>query len=248
MNERDYHDQHYASDAARILHSPLFQAVHERAAADFLSRARPNAADRVLSLGCGDGGIELRLASYVGEVVATDISPVAIEQARLAAASVGVTNIRFMVSPPGFDWSSFGRFDVVSAFAFLHHLDDAAMQATLVGARQILRPGGRFYSADPSRRRLVGRLAWLVRGTYARYHSPDERELDPEQVGALARGAGFADATLRYTDFFLGPLAWLAPGTPAWLASPLSAMDDAALAVPGLRRYASSFSLLARVP
>jgi hypothetical protein len=109
-----------------------------------------------------------------------------------------------------------------------------------------LRPGGLFYSADPSRRRLVGLFAGLVRSTYDRYHSPDERELDPEALAACAAQAGFSRPAIGYTDYFLGPLAWLAPGTPSWLARRLEAMDNAALRLPLLRRYASSFSLLAR--
>ena len=50
---------------------------------------------------------------------------------------------------------------------------------------------------------------------------------------------------ISYTDYFLGPLAWLAPRTPASLAAALEAMDNLALRVPLLRRYASSFSLCA---
>ena len=112
----------------------------------------------------------------------------------------------------------------------------------------MLRTGGAFYSSDPSRRRLVRYFAGLVRGTYDRYHSPDERELDPPVVAALAAAAGFSQAAISYSDYFLGPLAWLAPGTPRALAPALAALDDMMLKVPLLRRYASSFSLLARAP
>jgi len=139
-----------------------------------------------------------------------------------------------------------GEFDVIVAFAFLHHLADGAIADTLRAARRRLRPGGAFYSSDPSQRRLVRRLAGLVRTTYERYHSPDERELDPAVLARLALEAGFASAAIGYTDYFLGPLAWLAPGTPRWVAAPLAALDGVALRVPLLRRYASSFSLLAR--
>jgi hypothetical protein len=48
-------------------------------------------------------------------------------------------------------------------------------------------------------------------------------------------------------DYFLGPLAWLAPGVPSAAVGALAGLDAAALAVPLLRRYASSFSLLARL-
>jgi len=238
MNEREYHDRHYATEAA-IMQGALFRRVHERAVRRFLESTGAGRSHRVLSLGCGDGSIELRLAPHVGEIVGTDISPVAIAQARVRAA--GTANVSFLVSqsvPPG-------EFDVVAAFAFLHHLDDAAIRDVLAAARKALRPGGMFYSSDPSRRRLVGRLTGLVRRTYERYHSPDERELLPEALAALAAEAGFGRVAIGYTDYFLGPLAWLAPGAPAWLGGPLAALDNLALRVPLLRRYASSFCLCA---
>lgn len=240
MNERDYHDRHYAAEAATIEGSALFERVHDRVARQFLRATGIGRAHKLLSLGCGDGSIERRLAPHVGEVVGTDISSVAIDRARAQAA--GLRNLTFVVSE---GMEDLGHFDVVAAFAFLHHLDDTAIRATLLAARRGLRPGGLFYSADPSRRRLVGLFTGLVRRTYDRYHSPDERELDPEALAAAAAEAGFLRPTIRYTDYFLGPLAWLAPGTPRWLAAPLEAIDNLALSIPLARRHASSFSLLA---
>ena len=240
MNERDYHDHHYEHEAA-ILRSPIFGRVHDRLARDFLRASGCGPGHRVLSLGCGDGSIELRLAPHVGEIVGTDISSVAIGQAKARAEAAGLRNASFFSS----DEMDPGRFDAVAAFAFLHHLDDAAIRATLAGARKALRRGGVFYSADPSRRRVIGLFTGLVRGTYERYHSPDERELDPEALAALVKDAGFSSVRIGYTDYFLGPLAWLAPRTPSWLGGPLETLDNAALRLPLLRRYASSFSLVA---
>jgi hypothetical protein len=58
--------------------------------------------------------------------------------------------------------------------------------------------------------------------------------------------AGFSVPVIDYIDYFLGALAWLAPRAPGALAAPLEAMDNLALRVPFIRRYASSFRLLAR--
>ena len=177
MSERDYHDQHYEAEA-RLFETPLFRRVHARAAREFLRATGAGRAQRVLSLGCGDGSIERLLAPHVGSVTGVDISPVAIAQAR--AKSAAFPNLSFKT---GDAWAD-GPYDVVAAFAFLHHLDDAAIRATLSAARAALRPGGIFYSSDPSARRAVALFRGLVRGAYERYHSPDERELDP---GALSR-------------------------------------------------------------
>lgn len=245
MNEREYHDHHYEAEAAQILNSAVFRRVHDRVSRQFLRATGAGRGQRILSLGCGDGAIELRLAAHVAQVVGLDISSVAIEHARAKAAAAGLSNVSFAVSEGDLSGTEdLGQFDVVAAFAFLHHLDDAAIRATLLAARKLLRPGGIFYSADPSRRRLVGHFARLVRAAYDRYHSPDERELDPDELAALCAQAGFTPV-IGYVDYFLGPLAWLAPGTPAWLVPALEALDNAALALPLLRRYASSFSLLA---
>lgn len=247
MNERDYHDRHYTTEAARILESPIFRRIHDRAARDFLGCTGTGPTHRMLSLGCGDGSIERRLAPHVGEIVGLDISTAAIEQARAKCEAAGLGNLSFVVSESrNRSLEDLGQFDVVAAFAFLHHLDDGTIRDMLLAARKVLRTEGLFYSADPSRRRLIGLFAGLVRKTYDRYHSPDERELDPEALAALAAAAGFSRPAIGYTDYFLGPLAWLAPGTPNWLASALEAMDNLALNVPLARRYASSFSLLAR--
>jgi SAM-dependent methyltransferase len=247
MNERDYHDLHYAAEAARIQETALFEHVHARAARQFLRSTGARSIHRVLSLGCGDGSIERRLASHVGEIVGLDISAVAIEQARAKCKAAGLGNLTFVVSESGTrSLEELGQFDVICAFALLHHLHDRAILGTLTAARKALRPGGLFFSMDPSRRRLIGLFTELVRKTYDRYHSPDERELDPEGLAGLAAHAGFCRPAIGYTDYFLGPLAWLAPATPGWLAGPLEAMDDLALSIPFVRRYASSFSLVAR--
>jgi SAM-dependent methyltransferase len=234
VNERDYHDQHYAAEAA-LFGTPLFRRVHARGARQFLRATRAGRAHRVLSLGCGDGAIERLLAPHVGSVVGVDISAVAIAQAR--ERSAGLANLSFRT---GEAWSD-GPYDIVAAFAFLHHLDDRGIHDTLRAARAALRPGGLFYSSDPSRRRLVGLARGLVRGTYERYHSPDERELDPRVLRSIFEQQGFGEIRIGYTDYFLGPLAWLAPGTPAALAAGLEGLDNLALGVPLVRRYASSF-------
>ena len=248
MNEREFHDHHYEAEAARIQHSALFTRIHDRVARRFLRATGADRRHRILSLGCGDGSIELRLAAHVAQVVGLDISSVAIEHACAKAASAGRPNVSFAgAAPGGSRTEDLGQIDVIAALAFLHHLDDAAIRDTLLAARGALRPGGVFYSADPNRRRLVGHFAGLVRRAYDRHHSPDERELDPDMLAALSAQMGFKPV-IDYVDYFLGPLAWLAPGTPAWLAPALETLDNAALGVPLLRRYASSFSLLARTP
>jgi SAM-dependent methyltransferase len=247
MNEKDYHDHHYGTEAGRIRGSALFKRAYDRSARDFLTRTGIGRTHRVLSLGCGDGAIERLLAPHVGEIVGVDISPVAISQAQAMADAAGLRNLTFLASDAGaLALEQFGEFDCVAAFAFLHHLEETAIASVLAESRKVLRPRGVFYSSDPSSRRFIRLLAGLVRATYARHHSPDERELEPEHLVSLAARAGLSAPAIGYHDYFFGPVAWLAPGTPRWLVAPLTALDDLALTVPVVRRYASSFSLVAR--
>jgi SAM-dependent methyltransferase len=246
VNERDYHDHHYADEAGALFESAIFGRVHERAVRDFLGSTGAGRSHRILSLGCGDGAIERRLAPHVGQIVGVDISAVAIGKAQARCSAAGLRNLSFVVVEPGGQFlEPLGTFDFVAAFAFLHHLDDNAIRDTLLAARKMIRPRGAFYSADPSRRRFIAIFKSLVRRAYERHHSPDERELDPDALSRLAVQAGFSRPVIGYTDYFLGPLAWLAPRTPRGLAAALEATDSLALRVPVMRRYASSFRLLA---
>ena len=88
MNERDYHDHHYEADAAAIQGTPIFRRVHDRNARDFLRAAGAGPRHRILSLGCGDGSIERRLAPHVGEIVGLDVSSVADVPAPLVKGAV----------------------------------------------------------------------------------------------------------------------------------------------------------------
>lgn len=243
MNEREFHDRHYEDEAAAFEQSALFARIHARSVRQFLVRTASGPRHRVLSLGCGDGTIERRLAPHVGEVIGFDISPVAVRQAREKARAAGLRNVTFLVAGDMAP-ESCGPFDRVAAFAFLHHLSEGEIRRTLAQARRLLRPGGSFYSADPSRHRLVRLFAGLVREAYDRHHSPDERELDPRTLERFAVEAGLKPH-LFYSDYFLGPLAWLAPRMPAALCGPLETLDQLALRLPVVRRFASSFSMLA---
>jgi SAM-dependent methyltransferase len=246
MNEREFHDRHYEQEAAAFEQSALFARIHARSVRQFLARTASGPRHRVLSLGCGDGRIERRLAPHVGEVIGVDISPVAVRQAREKAQAAGLRNVTFLVAGEAAP-ESWGPFDRIAAFAFLHHLSDGEIRRTLARTRRLLRPGGVFYSADPSRRRLVRLFARLVREAYDRHHSPDERELDPRALERFAVEVGLKPR-LFYSDYFIGPLAWLAPRMPTALCGPLEALDELALRLPFVRRFASSFSMVAAAP
>ena len=235
--ELAYHEKLYSGFAQQHFAKPAVRAMRAHLVGRILSLTGAGKTSRVLSLGCGIGDTELLLAPHVSEVVGIDLSPSAIRQARLDAERLGVGNARFEQGT-----SASGRFDVVIAIFFLHHLPDAELASFPEQLRSLLAPRGRFYSLDPSAHRLsgvIGRL--LIPGLMKRYQTEDERELDPETTGGLFRSAGFATQVTTY-DFGSSPLAGLFP---SWAAGYRLArrLDDVLLRSALLRHRGSNFEI-----
>ncbi len=241
--ELAYHEKLYSGFAQAHFARPAVRALRRHMAARILRATGAGPGSRVLSLGCGIGDTELLLAPQVAEVVGVDLSPAAVRQAREDAARLGVANARF-VEGAAADAPS-GPYDAVVAIFFLHHLADAALADLPRQVKELLAPGGVFYSLDPSRRRLSGAVGRaLFPKLMRRYQTPDERELDPEGTAGLFRAAGF-ETRLEMYDFGSSPLAGLAPG---WEAGYRAArwLDDGLLRLGALRRRGSNFEVIAR--
>lgn len=238
--ELEYHEKLYSGFAQSHFARPAVRALRCHTVARILHLTGAGQQSRVLSLGCGIGDTELLLAPYVAEVVGVDLSPAAIRQARADAERLKIANVRF---EEGSDAE--GRFDVVMAVFFLHHLPDDDLAALPLRLRDRLAADGTFYSLDPSRRRLsgaVGRL--LIPSMMKRYQTPDERELEPEWTCSLFRDAGF-DARFEIYDFGSTPLAGLFPGW-GWGYGMARLLDDSLLKIGPLRRRGSNFEIVAR--
>ncbi|MGP8243929.1 MAG: class I SAM-dependent methyltransferase [Bryobacteraceae bacterium] len=239
--ELAYHEKLYSGFAQRHFARPAVRALREHMATRILKATGAWGRSRVLSLGCGIGDTELLIARQVHGIVGIDLSPAAIRQARADAERLGVANARFEQgeTPPD------GPFDAIIAIFFLHHLSDSALAALPPRVRQWLRPGGVFYSLDPSLHRLSGAVGRrLAPGLMRRYRTPDERELEPDQTAALFRDAGFQVQVDMY-DFGSTPLAGLLPGWRAGYRA-ARALDDRLLRIGALRRRGSNFELVAK--
>jgi len=237
--ELAYHEKLYSGFAQMHFAKPAVRALRAHMVGRILARTGAGKQSRVLSLGCGIGDTELLLAPHVAEIVGLDLSPAAIRQAREDAARLAIANARFEQGT-----TADGRYALVIAIFFLHHLPDdelAALPGRLAG---LLAPGGSFYSLDPSSRRLSGRVGrilipWIMR----RYQTPDERELEPEATVALFRNAGW-NARAETYDFWSSPFAGLFPG---WRTGYRAArrLDDSILKMAPLRRVGSNFEVIA---
>ena len=238
--ELAYHEKLYSGFAQAHFARPAVRALRAHMVRRILSLTGAGKDSRVLSLGCGIGDTELMLAPHVGEVVGLDLSPAAIRQARSDAERMGARNAQFIEGS-----HADGQFDVVMAIFFLHHLPDKELASLPFELKTMLRPGGRFYSLDPSRARLSGKIGRVViPRLMRRYQTPDERELDGEATAELFRAAGLKAQAGIY-DFASSPWAGLFPG---WRAgyNMVRHLDEWILRTP-LRRVGSNFEIVASV-
>ena len=199
---------------------------------------------RVLSIGCGRGQFELMLAGDAERVLGIDLSPESIDDARAAAARAGVEHVEFACA----DVATFALdepFDTIVCIGFLHHLDEAGTRDLLRRLLDRLRPGGVLYTQDPNVHGILRSVGRLVMGRrYDAYHSPDERELDPEALRRDVLEAGFSEARIRYMDLALIPGMQLLPRAPAVVMQALAWVDRLWCWLP-VARWASGFSMVA---
>jgi hypothetical protein len=133
---------------------------------------------------------------------------------------------------------------LVIAVFLLHHIPEDALATFTSRIRSLLARGGRFYSLDPTVHRFSGRIGrLLVPSLMQRYHTQDERELDPQKVRRLFSESGF-DVRVSMYDFISTPLAGLFP---SWsFGYRLARNVDTILLWPSFtRRLGSNFELIA---
>jgi SAM-dependent methyltransferase len=138
------------------------------------------------------------------------------------------------------------HFDAVWCPGVLHHLSDRQIDTLLLSSRAALKPGGCFVSMDPSSTRAVNLFKPFFRRIYHEYHSPEERQLRPRDVVEKLQAAGFGEIEVRFTDWFISPLAWVFPRLTEPIAPLLVWIDQLLVKTPFLDRFSSGFALVAR--
>jgi 2-polyprenyl-3-methyl-5-hydroxy-6-metoxy-1,4-benzoquinol methylase len=210
--ERLYHDQAYHPVGWRLRLARELNSLRRAAGGVRLKR--------VLSLGCGDGQFELMLAPFAEQITALDISPQAIDIAQKNAARQNISNVDFRCLPlSGISWGD--QFDAVICLAFLHHVPEPDLPDLLQQAFAHIKPGGFFYTQEPSRYGVLRKIGRIVLGAkYDAFHSPDERELVPRELTAELRAAGFDSVHTGYIDLTLIPAYYVltrGPSAPFYL-------------------------------
>jgi len=194
---------------------------------------------RVLDWGAGWGQTSLLLDARGLRVVAYDV-----EDKGAATGLLAGTGVAYVVEPgPRLPFDD-AAFDGVLNCGVLEHVDDPP--AALAELRRVLRPGGRLFTYHlPNRHAWT---EWLGRGL-GRFHH--ERTYTGRDAVALFERAGFQVEDCR-PFHWLPRNVWGRSPRLAALAAPgvaaVEALDRALLAVPGLRRLATAWALVAGRP
>lgn len=106
---------------------------------------RPAAGDRVLDVGCGTAEIidNLTNVDYVG----IDLSP---KYIAAATAKYGGRGSFYVADVSELKFKPEERFNIVMVMGVFHHLDDSAVLHLCRAVGDILAPGGRLVSLDPT--------------------------------------------------------------------------------------------------
>jgi len=143
--EAEFHDRRYSGEHKTRTPARKYYSVFAECRAAYLERILEDAeGSRVLEYGCGPGGYATRLAKAGASVVAIDISPEAIRQARTRIGERLDVELLEM-NAESMDFPD-GDFDVVCGTGILHHLD---LERAFGEIHRVLKPGGRAFFVEP---------------------------------------------------------------------------------------------------
>ena len=135
---------------------------------------------RALDLGCGDGRLTAEIDA--AEVVAADVSEVALERARRRLPRAEIVQLEADEPLPLAD----NEFDLVLCAETIEHVRD--VQLLLSEAWRVLRPGGQLVLTTPAARRLMSTPDPL---------SPHIRFFNRRSLRRLLADLGFGPVELR---------------------------------------------------
>lgn len=100
----------------------------------------------LVDLGAGDGYLSRAISTYVGKVIAVDISGEMLKELEKKAAKAGLANIQTIESDSCDMPLEDESVDLVCANMFLHHIEEPVLAVREMS--RILKPGGKVFLAD----------------------------------------------------------------------------------------------------
>ena len=190
----------------------------------------------VLELGCGTGYFTRELVQSGAHIIAIDISPELIEEAKNVIKD---PNIRFKIDNAYEMSFPSGAFDHVIGSSVLHHLE---IREALSEIFRVLKSGGSIAFTEPNMMNPQIAIQKNIPSIKRRMgDSPDETAFFKWQIRHLLSRAGFTSVRVVTFDF-------LHPAVPPKLISTVSWLGRAAEKIPLLRGIAGSLYITARKP
>lgn len=186
-----------------LMNNPVRACLQKRYEAALLERLGGRVeGGRVLEVGCGRGvGTEIIFKRFgAREVQAFDLDPDMVHKARTRLSRYPPNRLRLHVGDATAIDAEDESFDAVFDFGTIHHVPD--WKAAVTEVRRVLRPGGRFFFEEVTRRAL---RRWTYR-TFLE-HPTENRFSGQEFVGELERHGirvGSNAAERFFGDFVLG--------------------------------------------
>lgn len=164
----------------------------------------PPVGDRVLDLGCGPGAMSVPLAVAGRSVVAFDLAPRMVEEARrLIERLAPGARAEFCVGDAQALPFDAARFDVVVTTGVLEYIPD--VERALSEVARVLRPGG-VLVASVSLPRTLERTVVGAIGRLRGRETPFHRAFTADQLDAAVARAGFEVDARRFSYFAPFPL------------------------------------------
>lgn len=186
-----------------------FRPLHDLnpARLDYIEARAGLAGRRVLDVGCGGGLLAEGMARRGARVTGIDLSPGALEVARLHALEGGVTVDYRQVAAEELADVERGAFDLVTCLEMLEHVPDPTLVVQALA--QLVRPGGDVICSTINRNPKAFALAivgaeYLLRLLPAGTHQY-ARLIKPSELARWARDAGLELADLAGLEY--DPLA-----------------------------------------
>jgi 2-polyprenyl-3-methyl-5-hydroxy-6-metoxy-1,4-benzoquinol methylase len=213
--------------------SPAGQVRARRRGALIAQAAGIGPGSKVLEIGCGTGLFTEMLAATGAQIVAVDISPDLIEQAR--QRGLPPDRVRFLAKSFE-DCGVDGPFDAVVGSSVLHHLEFAPALKRIL---ELLRPGGVLAFAEPN---MLNPQIFVQKNIPAIKRllgdSPDETAFVRRRLKSLLQTTGFDHVEIT-------PIDWLHPATPGPLIGAVSKLGQLFEKTPLVREFSGSLLIRA---